>query len=95
MNLALITSGGDSPGMNACLAQIVKEADIKGHIVYAYKRGFIGIKEDDFIKLKTQDVQGWHKQSGTLIKTGRFPQLKEKNGKKYFVINSKKMGLTH
>ncbi len=87
MNIAVITSGGDSPGMNPCVAQIVREAKAKGHEVFAYKRGFLGIRDNDFIKLSLQDVQGWYKLGGTVLKTGRFPELKEEKWQKKLVEN--------
>ncbi len=77
MNIAVITSGGDSPGMNPCLAQIVKYASEKGHTVYGYRRGFLGIRDNDYRKLEVSDVQGWYKLGGTVLRTGRLPELKE------------------
>ncbi|WP_312045492.1 6-phosphofructokinase [Anaerotignum sp.] len=77
MNIAVITSGGDSSGMNPCLAQIVKYATQQGHVVYGYKRGFLGIRDNNYTVLRPSDVQDWHKKGGTELRTGRFPELKE------------------
>ncbi len=87
MNIAVITSGGDSPGMNPCLAQVVKNAAKKGHTVYGYRRGFVGIRDKDSVKLEPGDVQGWYKQGGTVLKTGRLPELKEEYWQKKLVDN--------
>lgn len=89
MNIAVITSGGDSPGMNPCLAQIVKNATAKGHKVFGYKRGFLGIRDKDYVELTSNDVQGWYKLGGTVLKTGRFPELKEFEWQKKLVENLK------
>ncbi len=89
MNIAVITSGGDSPGMNPCLAQIVKNAQSKGHKVYGYKRGFLGIRDNDYVELDLKDVQGWYKLGGTVLQAGRFPELKEIRWQKKLVENLK------
>lgn len=89
MNIAVITSGGDSPGMNPCLAQIVKNATGKGHKVFGYKRGFLGIRDKDYVELKQNDVQGWYKLGGTVLKSARFPELKELEWQKKLVENLK------
>jgi len=63
--------------MNPCLAQIVKNAASKGHRVFGYRRGFLGIRDNDYIELTVKDVSGWYKMGGTVLKTGRMPELKE------------------
>jgi 6-phosphofructokinase 1 len=77
MNIGVITSGGDSPGMNPCLAQIVKNAAAKGHRVFGYRRGFPGVRDNDYAELTVKDTGGWYKLGGTVLKTGRMPELKE------------------
>lgn len=77
MNIGIITSGGDAPGMNPCIAQIVKNAYTKGYTVFGYKYGYSGIRDNHFIELRPQDVQGWYKLGGTVLKTSRMPELKE------------------
>ena len=61
MNIAVITSGGDSPGMNPCIAQIVKEAVACGHRVFAYERGFLGVRDHNIYELDINKVQDWYK----------------------------------
>ncbi|MEF9942423.1 MAG: 6-phosphofructokinase [Lachnospiraceae bacterium] len=90
MNIAVITSGGDSPGMNPCVAQVVKEATAKGHKVYGYRNGFLGIRDNEYMELNVKDVQGWYKLGGTVLKTGRFPELKEQKWQRVLVENLKK-----
>jgi 6-phosphofructokinase 1 len=77
MNIGLLTSGGDSPGMNPCLARLVVEASSKGHRTFGYKRGFYGVVEDDYSELRPLDVQSWYKLGGTMLKTSRMPDLTE------------------
>lgn len=90
MNIAVITSGGDSPGMNPCVAQIVKEAAGKGHKVFGYSQGFLGIRDNKYRELHSKDVQGWYKLGGTVLQTGRFPELREKKWQEALVANLKK-----
>lgn len=90
MNIGVITSGGDAPGMNPCLAEIVKNARKKGYRVYGYKRGFLGICENDFEDITTKNVQGWYQLGGTVLKTGRLLELKEERCQRQLVDNLKK-----
>lgn len=90
MNIGVITSGGDAPGMNPCIAQIVKYATAKGHRVLGYKYGYQGIRDNNFVDLKPIDVQGWYKLGGTLLKTSRMPELKEMKWQLYLIEQLKK-----
>jgi 6-phosphofructokinase 1 len=77
MKIGVITSGGDSPGMNPCIAGIVKNALALGHEVCAFEYGFVGIRENRVRPLGLEDIHGIYKMGGTVIKTGRLPELKE------------------
>lgn len=77
MKIGVITSGGDSPGMNPCIAGIVKHALALGHEVCAFEYGFVGVRENRVRPLGLEDVHGIYKLGGTVIKTGRLPELKE------------------
>ena len=87
MNIAVITSGGDSPGMNPCVGRIVTEASAKGHRVFGYRRGYCGILEKDFTTLVPADVESWYKLGGTMLKTGRLPSLVEKTIQQQILSN--------
>jgi len=87
MKIAVITSGGDSPGMNPCLAEIVKNAEKMGHEVIGYRQGYLGIKNNDFVTLHIKDVVSWYKQGGTKLLSGRMPELKEKKWQQILVDN--------
>jgi 6-phosphofructokinase 1 len=78
MNIGVITSGGDSPGMNPCVARIVSRAVESGHRVLGFRRAFRGILERDSVELRPIDVEGWYKLGGTMLKTSRLPELTEK-----------------
>ncbi|MDO4786947.1 MAG: 6-phosphofructokinase [Fretibacterium sp.] len=77
MNVGVLTSGGDAPGMNPCVAQVVRGCWERGHAVLGYRQGFFGVRDDDCIPLTPKDVQGWYKLGGTELRTGRMPELTE------------------
>jgi len=85
MKIGIITSGGDSPGMNPCIAGVVKNAERLGHEVYAFEYGFIGVRKNQIKRITTNDVHGIYKMGGTIIKTGRLPELKEKSVQKELI----------
>ena len=75
MNIAVITSGGDSPGMNPCIAKLVLEGEKRGHRILGYTGGYPGILAGDPVKLHSGDVYGLFKLGGTILKSGRLPGL--------------------
>jgi 6-phosphofructokinase 1 len=85
MKIGLLTSGGDSPGMNPCLAELVRLASAEGHTAIGYKRAFFGALEHDFTELRPIDTQSWYKLGGTVLKTARMQELKEVSRRKEIV----------
>ncbi|MBD3168656.1 MAG: 6-phosphofructokinase [candidate division Zixibacteria bacterium] len=81
-NIGVLTSGGDSPGMNAAIRAIVHEAEIRGLDVFGFKRGYSGLIENDYIRLKTADVGGIIQRGGTVLLTARSEQFKTTEGQK-------------
>ncbi|MGB1097313.1 MAG: 6-phosphofructokinase, partial [Acholeplasmataceae bacterium] len=58
MNIAVLTSGGDAPGMNAAVRAVVRSAESLRHQVYGVKDGYKGLIEDDLVLLDHQSVSG-------------------------------------
>ena len=52
--LAILTSGGDSSGMNACIRTAVRYALSKGYEVYGVRHGYVGMMEDDIIEMPAE-----------------------------------------
>lgn len=75
--IAVLTSGGDAPGMNAALRAVVLAAEHYGLEVIAFKHGYQGLLENDAIALKAADVQHILQYSGTIIKSARCARFKE------------------
>jgi len=78
--IAVITSGGDAPGMNAAIRAVVREALFLGIEVYGVQRGFRGLLENQVEKLSRNFVSGILDKGGTILKTGRCPQMRTKEG---------------
>lgn len=82
MKIGIITSGGDSPGMNPCIAEIVKNAQSLGHEAYGFEYGFSGIRGNKIRPLGIRDIQGICKMGGTILRTSRLPELTRRDVQK-------------
>ncbi len=80
--IAVMTSGGDAPGMNATVRAVVRYAVSKGVEVYGIMRGYIGLIENDFVQLKFSDVGGIMERGGTILRTARCEEFKVDRGRK-------------
>jgi len=69
--IGLLTSGGDSPGMNAAIRAIVRTAVYYGIEVCGIRRGYQGMIEGDIFEMKTTDVANIIQRGGTILKTAR------------------------
>ncbi|MBL6663148.1 MAG: 6-phosphofructokinase [Flavobacteriales bacterium] len=69
--IAIITSGGDSPGMNAALRSVVRSANYHGIECVGFFRGYQGIIENDFKPLKMRSVSNILELGGTVLRTAR------------------------
>lgn len=75
--LAVMTSGGDAPGMNPCVRAVVRTALGNNLAVKGVRRGFEGLIAGDFVDLGPRDVGGIIQKGGTVLLTGRFPDFSE------------------
>jgi 6-phosphofructokinase 1 len=69
--LAVFTSGGDSPGMNAAIRAVTRTAINRGIEVFGIRRGFDGMIDDQFSQLFSESVSGIIQRGGTILKTAR------------------------
>jgi len=81
--IAVMTSGGDAPGMNAAVRAVVRMTIAKGCESYAIYEGYEGmVKGGDLIKrMVWEDVRGWLSEGGTLIGTARCKAFRERAGR--------------
>jgi 6-phosphofructokinase 1 len=78
MKIGVLTSGGDSPGMNAAVRAVVRAGNLYGHEIYGIKDGYQGLIADDMVLLNHQSVSGMLSRGGTFLGTSRSAEfLKE------------------
>ncbi len=80
--IAILTSGGDSPGMNACIRAVVRTAIYHSIEVIGFIRGYEGLIDNQFIDLKRESVSGIIQKGGTILKTARSERFKTNEGLK-------------
>ncbi len=81
MKTAVITSGGDSPGMNACVRAVVRCALSRGAEVCGFHRGYMGILENDYLDLSRQSVSDIIQRGGTFLQTDRCEEFLRKEAR--------------
>jgi 6-phosphofructokinase 1 len=90
MNIAILTSGGDAPGMNAFISNFVKLATKKKDNVFAFKFGYQGVVDNELILLTQKDVDNISHLGGSYIKSFRSPEFKTDKGFAKALKNLKK-----
>ena len=78
--LGIITSGGDAPGMNAAIRAVVRQGIALGYSIIGVKRGFKGLLDNEYVNLTARYVSGIINSGGTILHTGRCPEMKTKAG---------------
>ncbi len=74
--IAVVTSGGDAPGINAAVRAVVRTAIDKGWQPFGVRHGFSGLASDDFCPLGLRDVGGIIQRGGTMLGSKRYPEFK-------------------
>lgn len=78
--IGILTSGGDSPGMNACIRAIVRTAMYHNVQVIGYLRGYEGLIDNKYVELKRESVSGIIQKGGTILKTARSERFRTDEG---------------
>lgn len=91
--IAVFTSGGDSPGMNACVRAVVRTAIFKGLEVYGIYRGYEGMIDGDIKRLQSHSVSNIVQRGGTVLKSARSMEFKTPEGRKKAYDNLKEHGI--
>ncbi|HHU26008.1 MAG TPA: 6-phosphofructokinase [Bacteroidales bacterium] len=89
-SIGILTSGGDSPGMNAAIRAVTRAAIFSGMRVYGIYRGFRGLVFNEIEEFQTNSVSNIIKQGGTILKTARSEEFKTVEGRKRAYENLKK-----
>lgn len=79
--IAVITSGGDSPGMNAAARAVVRTALYEGVKVFGVKNGYKGLINDDIEELNSQSVADLIQRGGTFLGTARSEKFRTPEGR--------------
>lgn len=91
--IAVLTSGGDAPGMNACLRAVVRSGIHYGFEVFGIRRGYQGMIEDDIYQMEEHDVSNIIQYGGTILRTARSKEFRTKEGRATAYKNLKKWGI--
>lgn len=79
--IAVFTSGGDAPGMNAALRAVVRTAAYEKLTIYGIRNGYEGMINGDLVKLNVRDVGNIIQRGGTFLKTARSKEFMGKAGR--------------
>ena len=91
--IGVLCSGGDSPGMNACIRAVVRTGIYYNMEVYGIMRGYSGMIEDDIIRMESRSVANIIQRGGTILKTARSKEFLTTEGRKKAYDNLKKRGI--
>lgn len=84
--IAVLTSGGDAPGMNAAIRSVVRCGIGAGFEMYGIRRGYAGLLEGDFVRLEARSVGGIVHTGGTMLGSARSLDFKTEEGRRRAVI---------
>ncbi|WP_411768767.1 6-phosphofructokinase [Winogradskyella sp. A3E31] len=79
--IGVMTSGGDSPGMNAAVRSVVRTCAYHKIECYGIYRGYEGLIEGDFVKMDARSVKGIINKGGTVLKSARSKEFRTKEGR--------------
>ncbi len=91
--IAVFTSGGDSPGMNACIRAVVRTGIFRGLEVYGIYHGYEGMIEGNIKRLYSHSVSNIVQRGGTILKSARSSEFRTPEGRKKAFENLKAQGI--
>ena len=92
-SIAVLTSGGDAPGMNAAVRAVVRSAISFGMKVYGVKRGYNGLLHGDVQEMSLRSVSDIMQHGGTALFTARSPEFNTPEGVKKAADMCKSLGI--
>ena len=93
LSIGVLTSGGDSPGMNAAIRAIVRAGISHGHDVYAIYNGYRGLVAGQIEKVDRSFVSQIINKGGTILRSARLPEFVDINIREAGVSQLKKFGI--
>ena len=91
--IAVLTSGGDAPGMNSAIAVVAKTAEHMGLDIIAFNNGYKGLLTKDYIDLTGKDLTEIISRGGTMLGSARCLEFKEQENVRKGVQNAKDLGV--
>ena len=91
--IGVLTSGGDAPGMNACIRAVTRAAIYQGWKVYGIYRGWEGLINDDIKEFTTESVSNTIQRGGTILKTARSKEFLTVEGRQKAYDNMSRYGM--
>lgn len=91
--IAVLTSGGDAPGMNAAIRAVVRTGIARGYEVYGVRRGYNGILKKEMSLMSFTDVSEKLQHGGTFLFTARSAEFGEDAGKRKAAAICKELGI--
>ncbi len=91
--IAVLTSGGDAPGMNPAIRAVVRMATGVGVEVYGVRRGYQGLLDGDLNRLLVRDIGGILGRGGTILESARTEEFKTEAGRRKALHNLNKGGI--
>ncbi|MBP5390006.1 MAG: 6-phosphofructokinase [Bacteroidales bacterium] len=91
--IGVLTSGGDAPGMNACIRAVTRAAINEGWTVQGIYRGYEGLMDGEIRELTTESVSNMIQRGGTFLKTARSKDFMTEEGRQKAYENLVKFGI--
>ncbi len=91
--IAVLTSGGDSPGMNAAIRAVVRSAIYRNLEVAGVMNGFSGLLNNNFVEMQSHSVSKIISRGGTILKSSRCPEFHHKDAREQAVKNMHDNGI--
>lgn len=79
--IGVVTSGGDAPGMNACIRAVYRAGKFFGAEVYGIRRGYAGLIDGDMFQMERRDIANIIHLGGTVLGTSRSEEFKTPEGR--------------
>src|SRR5438105_8680157 len=92
-SIAILTSGGDAPGMNAAIRAVTRSALDRNMIVYGVRQGFQGLVNDQISPLSAREVGGIIQIGGTFLGSARCKEFREESGRSKALRNLAQRGI--
>src|SRR5690606_9529741 len=92
-NIAVLTSGGDSPSMHAGIRAVVRTGMYHGLNVLGARRGYNGLVNGEIVSMDAKSVANIIQRGGTILKTARSEEFMTKEGRQQAFDNIQKLGI--